>query len=107
MASWVAVVTRSTADVAGDDPGVVPDEETCEKAGITVVDTGYQHNDMRDTGPDDAKNSIQTMLNKFLDSTDSSIAPVDTSKTVPKVLTEPGPVTLYAPTPGKPAKATN
>jgi len=89
------------------DPGVVPDEEQCEKAGITVVDTGYQHNDMRDTGPDAAKTSIQTMLNKFLDSTDSAIAPVDTTTTVPKALTEPGPVTLYAPPPGKPAKVAN
>ena len=34
------------------DPGVVPDAEQCEKSGITVVDTGFQHNDMRDTGPD-------------------------------------------------------
>src|SRR5215510_12194079 len=56
------------------DPGVVPDEEQCEKAGITVVDTGYQHNDMRDTGPEGAKTSIETMLNKFLDSTDSAMA---------------------------------
>jgi len=47
------------------------------------------------------------MLNKFLDSTDSSIAPVDTQKKLPKTLTEPGPVTLYAPTQDKPAKAAN
>src|SRR5215470_16741310 len=88
------------------DPGVVPDEDQCEKAGITVVDTGYQHNDMRDTGPDAAKTSIETMLNKFLDTTDNSaIAPVDTQKKPPKILTEPGPVTLYAPTQDKPAKA--
>ena len=91
------------------DPGVVPDEEQCEKAGITVVDTGYQHNDMRDTGPDAAKTSIEVMLNKFLDSTDSAIAPVDTQKKTPKILTEPGPVSLYAPAPGgqQPAKAAN
>jgi len=87
------------------DPGVVPSAEECEKAGITVVDTGYQHNDMRDTGPDAAKNSIEGMLNKFLDKADSAIAPVDTSKTVPKIMTEPGPVTLYAPPTDKPAKA--
>ena len=37
------------------DPGVVPDAEQCEKSDITVVDTGFQHNDMRDTGPDKAK----------------------------------------------------
>src|SRR3954454_6621528 len=86
------------------DPGVVPSAEECEKAGITVVDTGYQHNDMRDTGPDAAKNSIEGMLNKFLDKADSTLAPVDTSKTVPKIMTEPGPVTLYAPPSGKPAK---
>jgi hypothetical protein len=49
------------------------------------------------------------MLNKFLDQTDSgsAIAPVDTSKTVPKVLTEPGPVTLYRAPQSKSAKATN
>jgi pimeloyl-ACP methyl ester carboxylesterase len=88
---------RSKDNQFKPDPGVVPDAEECEKAGITVVDTGFQHNDMRDTGPDRAKTSIETMLNKFLDSTDSGIAPVDTSKSVPKVLTEPGPVTLYAP----------
>src|SRR5438128_7488297 len=87
------------------DPGVVPDEEQCEKAGITVVDTGFQHNDMRDSGPDAAKNSIQSMLDRFLDSTDTGVAPVDTSKTVPKIMTEPGPVTLYAPPRDKPAKA--
>lgn len=86
------------------DPGVVPSAEECEKAGITVVDTGLQHNDMRDTGPDAAKSSIEGMLNKFLDKADSAIAPVDTSKTVPKVMTEPGPVTLYAPPSAKPAK---
>src|SRR2546423_9892350 len=96
---------RSKDNQFKPDPGVVPDEEQCEKAGITVVDTGFQHNDMRDTGPDAAKTSIQSMLDRFLDQTDSVIAPVDTSKTVPKVLTEPGPVTLYAPPQGKPAKA--
>ena len=58
------------------DPGVVPDAEQREKAGITVVDTVFQHNDMRDTGPDTAKNSIQIMLDKFLGDTDSELAPV-------------------------------
>ncbi|MBR0752746.1 alpha/beta fold hydrolase [Bradyrhizobium jicamae] len=78
------------------DPGVVPDDEQCEKAGITVVNTGFQHNDMRDTGPDEAKNSIQAMLDKFLADTDSDVAPVDTRAAPPKVL-EPGPVSLYVP----------
>jgi predicted SnoaL-like aldol condensation-catalyzing enzyme len=81
------------------DPGVVPDAEQCEKAGITVVDTGFQHNDMRDTGPDTAKSSIQTMLDKFLNDTDNSdIAPVPTK--TPDVLTlAPGPVALDKPVP--------
>lgn len=78
------------------DPGVLPTDEECEKAGIQVVKTDFQHNDMRDTGPDDAKNSIQGMLDKFLSDTDSAIAPVDTSSSPPKVL-EPGPVALMAP----------
>ncbi|KRQ07475.1 MULTISPECIES: alpha/beta fold hydrolase [Bradyrhizobium] len=78
------------------DPGVLPTDEECEKAGIQVVKTDFQHNDMRDTGPDDAKNSIQGMLDKFLSDTDSSIAPVDTTSSPPKVL-EPGPVALMAP----------
>jgi hypothetical protein len=87
------------------DPGVVPDAEQCEKAGITVVDTGFQHNDMRDTGPDNAKNSIQSMLDKFLEDTDSAIAPVDTLKAPPK-FGEPGPVSQLRPS-QKPASAAN
>jgi hypothetical protein len=75
------------------DPGVVPDAELCEKAGITVVDTGFQHNDMRDTGPDAAKSSIEGMLDKFIED-DSPLKPVDSK--MPKI-TEPGPVALYAP----------
>jgi alpha/beta hydrolase fold len=88
---------RSKDPVFKPDPGVIPADEDCEKAGITVVNTGFQHNDMRDTGPDEAKASIEGMLNKFLsDTTESDIAPVDSS--VPKIATEPGPVALYAPT---------
>src|SRR6266403_3759297 len=52
---------RSKDPVFKPDPGVVPDEQVREKAGITVVNTGFQHNDMRDTGPDEAKVSIQDM----------------------------------------------
>jgi hypothetical protein len=78
------------------DPGVLPTDEECEKAGIQVVKTDFQHNDMRDTGPDDAKNSIQSMLDKFLSDNDSTMRPVDTTSSPPKVL-EPGPVALMAP----------
>src|SRR3954454_8855463 len=63
------------------DPDVIPREEQREDAGITVVQTPFQHNDMRDTGPDEAKNSIQSMLDKFLADSDSSsdVAPVKTA----------------------------
>jgi hypothetical protein len=93
------------------DPGVLPDADQCEKAGITVVNTGFQHNDMRDTGPDDAKNSIQSMLDKFLVDTDSEVAPVDTRNAPPAVV-DPGPVSLYVPDPNakkeqKPSVAAN
>jgi len=81
------------------DAGVIPTDEECEKAGIQVVKTQFQHNDMRDTGPDVAKNSIQGMLDKFLSDTDSEIAPVDTRSAPPKIL-EPGPVALMAPAKG-------
>ena len=75
------------------DPGVIPDDEICEKTGITVVQTGYQHTDMRDRGPDNVKSTIEGMLDKFLDD-DSPLTPVETN--TPKV-TEPGPVAQYAP----------
>ena len=84
---------RSKDPVFKTDPGVIPADEDCEKAGITVVRTGFQHNDMRDTGPDAAKSSIEGMLNKFIED-DSPLKPVDTS--MPKIA-EPGPVALFAP----------
>jgi len=77
------------------DPGVIPAAEVCEKAGITVVNTDFQHNDMRDTGPDQAKTSIKDMLEKFLQE-DSPLKPVDTRK-APPVMTDAGPVAPYAP----------
>jgi pimeloyl-ACP methyl ester carboxylesterase len=78
------------------DAGVIPTDEECEKAGIQVVKTEFQHNDMRDTGPDAAKSSIQGMLDKFLNDSDSAVAPVDTRSAPPKIL-EPGPVALMGP----------
>lgn len=75
------------------DPGVVPNDEQCEEAGITVVKTGYQHTDMSDRGPEKVKESIQNTLNKFL-SDDSVLKPVSTDKIkVPK----PGPVAQMSP----------
>jgi hypothetical protein len=58
---------RSKDPVFKTDPGVVPDDEVCAKAGITVVRTGYQHTDMSDRGPDEVKSTISNILDKFLD----------------------------------------
>ncbi len=85
---------RSKDPVFKTDPGVVPSEEICEKAGITVVRTDFQHNDMRDTGPDTAKESIQGMLDKFIED-DSPLKPVVT-KTSP-LMTDAGPVAPFVP----------
>src|ERR1700689_199110 len=79
---------RSKDPVFKPDPGVIPDDEICAKAGITVVRTSFQHNDMRDTGSDEAKTTIQDMLDKMLDE-DSDIRPVNTTTTAP-VMTEAG-----------------
>ena len=78
------------------DPGVVPDAEICDKAGITVVNTSFQHNGMRDTGPDAAKSSIDAMLDKFLDKTDLDAAPAGASAPQP-IQNQSGPVALNAP----------
>src|SRR5258705_14015568 len=48
---------RSKDPVFKTDPGVLPNEEVREKAEITVAQTAFQHDDMRDTGPDEAKAS--------------------------------------------------
>lgn len=85
---------RSKDPVFKTDPGVVPSEEVREKSGITVVNTGFQHNDMRDTGPDQAKESIQSMLDKFIED-DSPLKPVVTK--TPPLMTDPGPVAPYVP----------
>jgi len=86
------------------DPGVIPSDEECEKLGITVVKTTFQHNDMRDTGSEEAKASIQSMLDKFLADTDTEAAtPVEANS--PKVL-EPGPVAPYVPAGKEPRKET-
>jgi hypothetical protein len=88
---------RSKDSVFKPDPGVVPDDEICEKAGITVVRTSFQHNDMRDTGPDEAKTSIQGMLDKFLeDESPLRPAPVQPAPT-PPTMTDAGPVAPFAP----------
>ena len=85
---------RSKDPVFKTDPGVIPPEEICEKAGITVVRTDFQHNDMRDTGPENAKELIQGMLDKFIED-DSPLKPVVT-RTSP-LMTDAGPVAPFVP----------
>jgi hypothetical protein len=85
---------RSKDPVFKTDPGVMPSKEVREKSGIEVVQTGFQHNDMRDNGPDVAKASIQGMLDKFLED-ESPPRPVEI-KASPD-LTDPGPVAPYVP----------
>lgn len=65
---------RSKDPVFKADPGVVPDDETCAKAGITVVRTDFQHNWLSDRGPDNVKESIQDKVNSFLDEEEDTIS---------------------------------
>ena len=85
---------RSKDPIFKPDPGVIPDDEICEKAGITVVRTGFQHNDMRDAGPDEARASIQGILDKFLDD-ESPLRRVDVK--APPLMSDAGPVAPYVP----------
>src|SRR6201992_509821 len=62
---------RSRDPVFKPDPGVIPDEETQARAGIKVVKTTYQHNDLSDRGPDEVKTTIQGTLDKFLEEADN------------------------------------
>jgi hypothetical protein len=85
---------RSKDPVFKTDPGVVPPEEVCEKAGIEVIRTGFQHNDMRDDGSEEAKASIAGTLDQFLED-QSPLKPVKTSP-VP-LMTDAGPVAPFVP----------
>jgi len=73
---------RSTDPHFKPDPGVVPDDEMCRKAGITVVKTEFQHNELSDRGSDRVKTTIQSMVQKFIDDDGSlrtgQIKPEDT-----------------------------
>jgi hypothetical protein len=78
---------RSKDPVFKADPGVVPDDEICAKAGIKVVRTNFQHNDLSDRGPDEVKTSIQTILHQFLDEDDTAATPPPAPE--PKVAAPP------------------
>src|SRR6516162_9874993 len=57
------------------DPGVVPDDDVCSKAGITVVKTEFQHNDLSDRGPESVQASIKAKVNAFLDEAEKASSP--------------------------------
>jgi hypothetical protein len=62
-------------------PGVLPPPERTKAGGIDIVDTGAQHNDMSDRGPDSVKEKIQATLDHFLsDSASSELAFVNTKQ---------------------------
>jgi alpha-beta hydrolase superfamily lysophospholipase len=75
---------RSKDPVFKADPGVVPDDEICQKAGITVIKTAYQHTDMSDRGPDEVKSMIQSIIDKFLAEEENA-----TAETGARGMTEP------------------
>jgi hypothetical protein len=84
---------RSKDPVFKTDPGVIPPKNVQEKAGITVVQTGFQHNDMRDTGAEEAKESIAGKLGELLDDeTPAKPGAPDTP-----LMTSDGPVAPYTP----------
>src|SRR3954467_2033053 len=96
---------RSKDPVFKADPGVVPDDDVCEKSGITVVNTGFQHNEMRDTGPENVKSTIQGMLDKFLSDTDNSdVAPAPLPTKAPDLKDAPGPVAMSKPAANQPGQ---
>jgi hypothetical protein len=79
---------RSKDPVFKADPGVVPDDDVCQKAGITVIRTAYQHNELSDRGSDEVKASIQATLDKFL-SEDDDASPPPPAGTKAPAMTEP------------------
>jgi hypothetical protein len=82
---------RSKDPVFKADPGVVPSDDVCAKAGITVVRTEFRHNELSDRGPDKIKSSIEASVNKFLDNDeeDPSVSSLLTAA-MPNLLTPAG-----------------
>jgi len=48
------------------DPGVLPAPQQAKARGIDIINTGAQHTDLSDRGPDSVKEKIQAALDKFL-----------------------------------------
>jgi len=61
------------------DPGVLPTPEQARAEGIDIVKTPFQHTWMSDRGPENAREQIQSTLDKFLGASSSSdLSPVQT-----------------------------
>jgi hypothetical protein len=86
---------RSRDPVFKPDPGVVPDDEICRKAGITVIRTAYQHNELSDRGSNEAKAAIQAILDRFL-SDDDDDAPSTPAGTKAPAMPEPAALSASA-----------
>jgi hypothetical protein len=86
---------RSKDPIFKTDPGVIPPEDVRKKVGIDIIQTGFRHNDMRDTGPDQARESIQGVLDNFIED-ETPLQSVDPRAPQPD-LTDIGPVTPYVP----------
>ena len=84
---------RSKDPVFKADPGVVPSDEICAKAGIKVVRTEFQHNDLSDRGPDRVKAAIGASVQAFLDEDEGSSIPLLTAAAPDRVASSPSPKT--------------
>ena len=70
---------RSTDPNFKTDPGVLPTPEQAKLDGIDIVKTPFQHTWMSDRGPEEARDQIQSTLEKFLGrSSSSDLSPVQT-----------------------------
>ena len=70
---------RSTDPQFKTDPGVLPTPEQAKVSGIDIVKTPFQHTWLSDRGPEEAKEKIQSTLDKFLgDAATSDLSPVPT-----------------------------
>jgi hypothetical protein len=62
------------------DPGVLPTPEQAKLRGIDIINTGAQHTELSDRGPDSVKQKIQATLDQFLRSSpNSELAPANTT----------------------------
>jgi hypothetical protein len=62
------------------DPGVLPMPQQAKAHGIDIINTGAQHTQLSDRGPDSVKEKIQATLDKFLSkSASSELATTDTT----------------------------